>query len=48
MMLGLQLTVLCAGIATFCALVLWRAHPLCTWLEWAGCGDGDEEVHPEQ
>lgn len=36
-MLHLQLTILTGGIATFCAIVLWRANPLCTWIEWAGC-----------
>lgn len=41
-MLSLQMTVLCGGIATFCAVVLWRANPLCVWLEWAGAyADGD-------
>jgi hypothetical protein len=43
-MLSLQMTLLCGGIATFCALVLWRAGPLCIWCEWAGaCGEGAED-----
>jgi len=43
-MLSLQMILLCGGVATFCALVLWLANPLCIWCEWVGsCGDGGEE-----
>jgi hypothetical protein len=45
---ALQMTVLFGGIATFCAVALSRANPLCVWLEWAGacCDDGDEAPGP--
>lgn len=44
MMLHLQMILLCGGVATFCALVLSRANPLCTWFEWTGCcGDNPEQ-----
>jgi hypothetical protein len=52
-MLSIQMTVLASGVATFFALVLWRANPLCTWLEWTGvcCSDDDpvqsEDSHQE-
>ncbi|WP_156328282.1 hypothetical protein [Massilia sp. WG5] len=41
---ALQITVLLGGVATFCGVVLSRANPLCTWLEWAGvcCDDGED------
>ena len=46
--LSIQMTILTGGIATFCALVLWRANPLCTWFEWAGaCCDGDDDMHTD-
>jgi hypothetical protein len=40
---ALQITVLLGGVATFCAVVLSRANPLCIWVEWVGnCRDGGE------
>jgi hypothetical protein len=46
--LSIQMAVLASGIATFCALVLFRAYPLCTWFEWAGaCCGGDDDTHPD-
>ncbi|HEX8784635.1 MAG TPA: hypothetical protein VF793_00535 [Telluria sp.] len=47
---ALQMTVLTGGIATFCAVVLLRANPLCTWFEWAGscCDDDEADDSPDQ
>jgi hypothetical protein len=44
--LGFQITILLAGVATFCADVLSRANPLCIWLEWAGACRDDGEGQP--
>ncbi|MFL6631897.1 MAG: hypothetical protein ACJ8HJ_06240 [Massilia sp.] len=43
--MAFQITILLAGVATFCAAVLSRANPLCIWLEWVGvCSDdGDDQ-----
>ena len=43
-----QITVLLGGVATFCAVVLSRANPLCVWIGWAGSSLDEDTGKPDR